>query len=83
MPTVFRHEGFRFHFFSNEGVPPEPPHVHVKCGDQEAKIWPRPEIAVAESFGLNAAELNALVRLVRRERSRIERAWNEHFGHGR
>ena len=82
MPIVFRHEGARFHFFSDEGSPREPQHVHVKKGDQEAKIWLRPEIAVAESFGFNAMELNALMRLVRRERSRIERAWNEHFGHG-
>jgi hypothetical protein len=25
--------------------------------------------------------LNALLKLVRRERVRIERAWDEHFGH--
>ncbi|WP_284734689.1 DUF4160 domain-containing protein [Sphingosinicella terrae] len=35
MPTVFRRQGFRFFFYSNEGSPLEPIHVHVeKAGDQ-------------------------------------------------
>jgi hypothetical protein len=82
MPTVFRHGGYRFFFFSNEADPQEPPHVHVRRGADEAKFWLRPEVVVADSFGFNAAELNALVRLVRQEKVRIERAWHGHFGHG-
>ncbi len=80
MPTIFRHDGFRFFFFSNEGDPKEPAHVHVKRAGDEAKFWLTPDIAVADSFGFNAAELNALLKLVRRERARIERAWNDYFG---
>ena len=80
MPTVFRRDGYRFFFFSNEGDPREPPHVHARRAGDEAKLWLRPEVAVAESFGFNAAELNALVRIVREERARIERAWNGYFG---
>jgi len=30
MPTVLRIEGFRFHFYSDEGN--EPPHIHVEYG---------------------------------------------------
>ncbi len=81
MPTVFRHGGYRFFFFSNEGDPTEPPHVHVRKSGDEAKFWLSPEVVVAESFGFNAAELNALTRLVRAERSRLQKAWNEYFGH--
>jgi hypothetical protein len=81
MPTVFRRGGYRFFFFSNEGDPREPPHVHVRRGRDEAKFSLKPEVAVADSFGFNAAELNALVRIVNEERARIERAWNGHFGH--
>jgi uncharacterized protein DUF4160 len=83
VPTIFRRDGHRFYFFSDEGNPREPRHVHVRKGGHEAKIWLDPEIAVAVSFGFNAAELNAPVRIVQREKSRIERAWNGHFGHGR
>jgi hypothetical protein len=81
MPTIFRHDGYRFFFFSDEGKPREPVHVHVRRGGDEAKFWLAPEVAVAESFGFNAAELNALLKLVIRERVRIERAWNDRFGH--
>ncbi len=80
MPTVLRHDGYRFFFFSNEGNPREPPHIHVKRGDDEAKFWLRPDVVVGDSFGFNAAELNELTRIVSDERLTIERAWNEHFG---
>jgi len=43
MPVVFRHGGLRYFFFSNEGVPREPRHVHVKGGGRDAKIWLEPE----------------------------------------
>ena len=79
MPTVLRRDGFRFAFFSNEGNPREPPHVHVSSGGNEAKAWLEPEIAVAESSGFNARELNHLLRIVDEERDRLLRAWNEHF----
>ena len=82
MPTVFRRDGYRFFFFSNEGDPREPPHVHVRRGGDEAKLWLIPEVAVAQSLGFNAAELNAIVRIVLQERRRIERAWNGYFGQG-
>ena len=80
MPTVYRHSGYRFFFFSNEGDPREPPHVHLRRGADEAKFWLSPEVAVADSFGFNAAELNALIKLVREERTRIEKAWHGYFG---
>jgi hypothetical protein len=54
VPTVLRRDGFRFSFFSDEGNPREPPHVHVSGGGNEAKIWLEPEVAVAESYGFNA-----------------------------
>jgi hypothetical protein len=38
MPTVLKREGYWFYFFSNEGDPREPPHVHVRRGGDEAKF---------------------------------------------
>jgi hypothetical protein len=46
MPVVFRLGGLRYHFFSNEGQPPEPIHVHVKGAGRDAKVWIEPEISV-------------------------------------
>jgi hypothetical protein len=49
MPTIFRQDGFRAFFYSNEGDPREPPHVHVIAGAAEAKFWLRPDVALATS----------------------------------
>jgi len=79
MPTVFRSGSFRFFFYSNEGQPREPPHVHVEQGDRETKLWLRRDISVAYNDGFNARELNQLVRLVEENRETIETAWNDFF----
>lgn len=47
MPVVFRFNGIRFHFFSNEGDPLEPVHIHAQRAECLAKIWVRPEIQLA------------------------------------
>jgi hypothetical protein len=45
MPVVLRYKGYTFFFFSNEGVPREPLHIHVRDGratankDLFAKAW--------------------------------------------
>ena len=77
MPTIFRREGFRFYFFSNEGT--EPRHVHVDRAGATAKLWLRP-VVVARAVGFNGAELRALVALVDERQAEFERAWDEHFG---
>ncbi|WP_420608049.1 DUF4160 domain-containing protein [Novosphingopyxis sp.] len=40
-------EGFRFFFYAHEGIPLEPPHVHVRKDGCEAKIWLTPIVRVA------------------------------------
>jgi hypothetical protein len=69
MPTILRRDGWRFAFFSDEGRPREPPHVHVTSGGADAKIWLEPEIAVADSYGLNSRSLNRLLRIERDEQT--------------
>ncbi|MFP5210719.1 MAG: DUF4160 domain-containing protein [Acidobacteriota bacterium] len=44
MPTVFRHRGFRFFYYSNEGSPREPLHVHVMKDEMKAKSWLKPKV---------------------------------------
>lgn len=39
MPNVFRWNGYRVHFFSNEGDPREPVHVHVSAPGATVKFW--------------------------------------------
>lgn len=79
MPTVFRQDGFRFFFYSNEGDPREPVHIHARDAEGEAKLWVQPEVAVAHSVGLNARALRQLVEIVTGRRAEIEEAWHDHF----
>lgn len=80
MPVIFRERGARFFFYSNEGSPREPVHVHVEKGEAEAKFWLRQEVALADSFGFSRRELAELARVIEVRRNEIERAWHEHFG---
>lgn len=76
MPTVFRYKGYRFFFYSNEGNPSEPLHIHVIKGDSVAKFWLDPDVSVAGSYGMKSPELSKVVK----ERSDlIRKAWNEYF----
>lgn len=78
MPVIFRHQGYRLFFFSNEGDPREPPHVHVKRDDQRAKFWIRP-VALASNSGFSGVELTRLSQIIEGRQDEIERAWHEHF----
>jgi len=80
VPVVFRWEGIRFYFFSNEGNPREPVHVHADGDGGEAKFWLSPKVRVAESVGFDRRRLADLLEVVETRRDEIERAWHEHFG---
>jgi hypothetical protein len=64
MPVVFRHSGLRYYFFSNEGQPPEAPHIHIKGGGH-AKVWLEPEILIADSYGFIRANFRISCELSR------------------
>ncbi|MBF0105486.1 MAG: DUF4160 domain-containing protein [Deltaproteobacteria bacterium] len=80
MPIVLRYKGYSFFFFSNEGNPIEPLHIHVRKGDAIAKFWIKPAVGVAHSHGLNSNELTELLGIVEENKKLIERSWHEYFG---
>jgi len=80
MPVIFRHNGFRFFFYSNEGRPREPVHIHVDKGGLEAKFWVLPEVRVAYNDGYDARTLRELLGVVIANKDRIVRAWDGYFG---
>ena len=80
MPTVFRVDGFRFFFYSNEGTPLEPMHIHVQKAGAEAKFWLNPEIVLDRSDGFDAKTLRKLLSVVQSNKNIIEDRWNEYFG---
>ena len=80
MPVVFRRRGFKFFFYSNEGLPREPIHIHVGKGETEAKFWLLPSVRLAYNDGYDARTLRELLEIVESNKDRIEKAWNEFFG---
>jgi hypothetical protein len=80
MPVVLRYKGYKFFFFSNEGNPREPLHIHVRKGEATAKFWVLPDVKLADSYGMSSTELNELARAVSDNSETIERAWHEFFG---
>lgn len=79
MPKVFDWNGCRFHFYSDEGDPREPMHIHVRRGRDNAKFWLWPEVAVAYSKGMPAHVLSQLIGVIEERRDEIESAWNDYF----
>ena len=80
MPVVFRFNGIRFFFYSNEGDPRESVHVHAQRGECLAKVWLHPEPMLAGNFGFSPPELRAIMEQVAEHAEEIERKWHEHFG---
>ena len=76
MPTVLRIGRFRFFFYSNENE--EPPHIHVKAAENEAKFWIDP-LSFASNQGFRSNELTEIERLVKENRAALLEAWNEYF----
>lgn len=81
MPNIFPYKGYRFFFYSNEGNPREPAHIHVRKGSATAKFWLMPEVKLASAYGFSASELNELEGVAIEQRQYFERRWNEFFGH--
>lgn len=79
MPTVLHSDGFRFFFYANEGSPREPPHIHVRQANREAKLWLRPGLPQAYNYGFGAREMREIRELVEANREQIETTWNEFF----
>ena len=79
MPVVLRIDGLRFLFYSNEGSPREPPHIHVLQGQDEAKFWLTPEVSLAYNDGFSARKLNGIQKLVEHNRERLKDEWHGYF----
>ncbi len=75
-PTVFRHNEYRFYFFSREEARM---HVHVSCADGETKFWLSPEVSLAANKGLSLQQVNEVIRIIEEYRDVIESSWNRHF----
>ena len=79
MPKLLLWNGWSFFFYSREGMPLEPPHVHVRKDQSEAKIWLTPVVRVASDRRMDPRTLKMLVEIVAERRDQFEERWHEFF----
>ncbi|MEH5224684.1 DUF4160 domain-containing protein [Klebsiella variicola] len=79
MPVILRINGFRFFFYSNEGNPLEPAHIHVMTAGNEAKFWLTPDVVPASNDVFNSRILKELVKIVEDNQTLFQEAWNDYF----
>ena len=79
MPTVLNEKGYRFFFFSNEGNPLEPCHIHVRKNGALAKFWVDKTCSLAQNYGFTAKELSEIADIINANASKIKEAWNGFF----
>ena len=77
MPKLFEWRGWAFLFYSLDG--PEPPHIHVRNGGKELKVWLE-DISIARNRRCRAHEVSELLAVIRERRSEFLERWHEHFG---
>jgi len=75
MPTIFKMDGYRFFFFSDEHTPK---HIHIEKADAYARIE-IDSLKVTHSYNLNSKELKKLLKLVQDNKLKLQGAWNEYF----
>ncbi len=79
MPVIYRESGFQFFFYSNEGDPLEPAHIHVRSGENSAKYWLEPVISLESSYGFHSRDLRRIQGIIEQNFDLMLRSWNEHF----
>jgi hypothetical protein len=79
VPKILEWRGYKFFFFSNEGDPLEPCHIHIRKDGNVAKFWVVPVISLVSSWGMTPKELNRLEAKVHEIKPLIEERWNDYF----
>ena len=77
MPVVLRIKGYRFYFFSNEGL--EPKHIHVDKAEASGKLWLVPSVEVEYFYGFTTKEMKEAKEIVIDNLELLKNAWDEYF----
>ena len=80
MPVILRFKGYIFFFYSNEGNPLEPAHIHIRNTESEAKFWLEPEIFLARNDGFNSKELREIFSIIESNQTQFKETWYDYFG---
>ena len=77
MPTVLTIDGFRFHFYSDEGN--EPCHIHINKAGARGKIWLLPAFEEDYYYGFTEQEKKKIRKIVKEYEVFLIEQWNEYF----
>ncbi len=47
---------------------------------RRGEVWLEPRIELAQSYGMSARQINAVLRLIQEHEDEIRKAWKTHFG---
>jgi hypothetical protein len=75
MPTVLRMKGYRFHFYSNEGM--EPAHIHCRKDNSECKFWLE-SISLSDNNGFRPHEIREIEKIVYENRNKFLEAYYDY-----
>ncbi|MFY1026525.1 hypothetical protein CFY87_00345 [Actinobacillus seminis] len=78
MPIVLTYRGYKIYFYSNEGLPLEPVHVHIDKAGKTAKVWLNP-ISVAYVYGFSSKEIKEICNYLQKYEHFIVEVWNDFF----
>jgi len=79
MPLIKVIGPYRFRFYSR-GEAGEPPHIHVRRDNLEAKFWLTPSVQLARGGRFRSHELNTILQLVEENREEFLDEWRHYFG---
>ena len=85
MPQLFKMGEYVVYFWSNEGLPTEPVHVHIAKGDptiNATKVWITQDgraLVCNNQSRIPKFELRLILRAIEANSERIVKKWTEHF----
>lgn len=86
MPQVFRVSNYLIYFWTNEGEPIEPFHVHVTSGtpsENDTKIWITSTgrcLMAHNKSNIPTHKLNQIMKIVEARHSEVLSKWLDYFG---
>ena len=86
MPQIFKLGSYIVYFWSNEGRPTEPVHVHVCKGNPTSngtKIWITKAgkcLLSNNNAGINSRTLRNIMRIIEAQSDDIIQMWMKYFG---
>lgn len=76
MPKLMSLNGWNYSFYSNEGIPPEPPHIHISKAESDVKIW-LDSLEIAYSYKVNNSDLKKILDVVEQNKELFKRKYLE------